>query len=230
VHVPEIIWDLTSERVITEERVHGVKVDDVVALDAAGLDRVDVARRFANAYLSMVFVHRLFHADPHPGNVFVEPMGRIGFVDFGMVGSVGEGTAHGLGTILLALVASDAEGMADGLLGLGVASESVDRDAFQRDLAQFLHRYAGQPLEQLRLGHVLADLMAVVRAHRLRLPSDIALLLKTVMMCEGVAAHLDPTFELVPLLVPYATAFVARPDAGVASSAHASTRRNRVLE
>jgi ubiquinone biosynthesis protein len=216
VHVPEIIWNLTSERVITEERVRGVKVDDMVALDAAGLDRVDVARRFANAYLSMVFVHRLFHADPHPGNVFVERTGRIGFVDFGMVGSVGERTAHGLGTILLALVASDEQRMAEGLLGLGVASASVDRDSFQRDLAQFLHRYSGQPLEQLRLGHVLADLMSVVRAHRLRLPSDIALLLKTVMMCEGVAAHLDPTFELVPLLVPYATAFVERPDAGVA--------------
>ncbi|HWS47015.1 MAG TPA: AarF/ABC1/UbiB kinase family protein [Acidimicrobiia bacterium] len=212
VRIPEVIWELTCESVITEERLRGIKVDDLRALDAAGLDRVQIARRFANAYLSMVFVHRFFHADPHPGNVFVEPAGRIGFVDFGMVGSIGNRTRHGLSTILLALVAADAPRMADGLLGLGVASDDVDRAAFERDLAHLLERYARLPLEELRLRFLLADLMNTVRAHRLRLPSDLALLLKTVMMCEGVAARLDPKFELVPMLVPYASALVDRRD------------------
>jgi ubiquinone biosynthesis protein len=104
--------------------------------------------------------------------------------------------------------------MADGLLGLGVAGEDVNRLGFERDLAGFLTQYSRLPLEQLDLRFVLADLMAVVRAHRLRLPSDIALLLKTVMMCEGVAAQLDPKFELAPMLVPYATALVKPPNMG----------------
>ena len=91
VHVPSVIWDRTCDAVITEERVRGTKVDDVHALEAAGLDRSAVARDFADAYLSMVFLHGFFHADPHPGNVFVESGGRIGFVDFGMVGSVEPG-------------------------------------------------------------------------------------------------------------------------------------------
>jgi ubiquinone biosynthesis protein len=205
VHVPKVFWDLTCDHVITEERVRGIKVDDVQALDAAGFDRSEVARRFADAYLSMVFVHRFFHADPHPGNVFVERDGRIGFVDFGMVGSVGARTGRGLGAILLALVGMDPARMVDGLLGLGVACEDVDRAAFESDLARFLERYSRLPLEQLHMRLLLADLMGVVRARRLRLPSDIALLLKTVMMCEGVAAQLDPKFELVPMLLPYAT-------------------------
>lgn len=209
VHIPAVEWDLTCEQVITEERVRGIKVDDVRALDAAGLDRELVARRFADAYLSMVFVHRFFHADPHPGNVFVEAGARIGFVDFGMVGVIGDRTARALGRILLALVATDARGMADGLFGLGVACENVDRTRFEDDLTLFLERYAHLPLEQLRLRFVLNDLMTVVRAHGLRLPSEIALLLKTVMMCEGVAAQLDPKFELVPLLLPYASTFAA---------------------
>ena len=213
VHVPAVIWDLTCESVITEERVRGIKVDDLTALDAAGHNPADVARRFADAYLSMVFVHRFFHADPHPGNVFVEPCGRIGFVDFGMVGSIDERTRRSMGAILLALVATDAPRMADGLFGLGVACDDVDRDAFERDLAHLLERYSRLPLEQLHLRFLLADLMSVVRAHRLRLPSNTALLLKTVMMCEGVAAQLDPKFELVPMLLPYATAFVLdKPD------------------
>jgi ubiquinone biosynthesis protein len=214
VRVPEIIWNLTSNCVITEERILGIKVDDLQALDAAGIDRPQTARRFANAYLSMVFVHQFFHADPHPGNVFVEPDGRIGFVDFGMVGSINEGTGQGLATILLALVSADSRRMADGLLGLGIAGVDIDRTGFEADLERLLERYAHEPLERLHLRVLLVDLMAVVRAHRLRLPSDIALLLKTVMMCEGVAAQLDPKFELIPMLLPYASTLIANTENG----------------
>jgi ubiquinone biosynthesis protein len=204
VHVPRVHWDATRRSLITEERIRGVKIDDLSALDAANIDRADVARRFADAYLSMVFVCGLFHADPHPGNVFVDPNGRIGFVDFGMVGTVEPATRRGLGTVMLALVAMDAAQMADGLLHLGIACDDIDRPALERDLARMLARYAHLPLEQLHLGPLLAELMSVVRKHRLLLPSDLALLLKTVMMCEGVAAQLDPSFQLVPLLVPFA--------------------------
>jgi ubiquinone biosynthesis protein len=130
--------------------------------------------------------------------------GRIAFVDFGMMGSMTRHTGRGLGTMLIALVAADAGRMADGLLGLGIACDDVDRGEFERDLARFLEQYSNRPLEQLHLGPLIGDVMSVVRAHRLRLPSDLALLLKTVMMCEGVAAQLDPAFELIPHLLPYA--------------------------
>jgi ubiquinone biosynthesis protein len=121
-----------------------------------------------------------------------------------MVGSVTAHTGQGLGTVLVALVATDPARMADGFLRLGIASGNVDRTRFERDVARFLEQYARLPLEQLHLGPLIADVMSVVRAHRLRLPSDLALLLKTVMMCEGIAAQLDPTFELIPHLLPYA--------------------------
>ncbi len=209
VQVPKVFWDQTRVDVITEERIRGIKIDDLGALDASGIEREAVAHLFVDAYLSMVFVHGFFHADPHPGNVFVESTERIGFVDFGMVGSVAPHTGRHLGTIIVALVATDAAGMADGLLRLGIACDDVDRAAFEEDLALLLRRYAGAPLEQLRIGPVLRDLMQVVRNHGLRLPSDLALLLKTVMMCEGVAAQLDPSFELVPMLVPYANQMIA---------------------
>jgi ubiquinone biosynthesis protein len=204
VHVPRVFWELTRDGVITEERIRGIKVDDLRALDASGLDRTRIARTLVDAYLSMVFVTGFFHADPHAGNVFVEMDGRIAFVDFGMMGSMTRHTGRGLGTMLIALVAADAGKMADGLLGLGIACDDVDRGAFERDLARFLEQYSNRPLEQLHLGPLIGDVMSVVRAHRLRLPSDLALLLKTVMMCEGVAAQLDPAFELIPHLLPYA--------------------------
>jgi len=202
--IPRVHWALTCPSVLTEGRIRGVKIDDLSALDAAGLDRVTVAARFADAYLTMVFVHGFFHADPHPGNVFVLPDNRIGFVDFGMVGAVPAAATKGLGAVLVALAARDAVRMADALLHLGIAGELVERAGLESDLDRLLARYAHLALADLHLGPLLAEIMAVVRRHRLRLPSDLALLIKTVMMCEGVAAQLDPSFELIPRLLPYA--------------------------
>lgn len=212
IHLPRVIASHSCSSVITEERVLGNKIDDLAALDRAGIDRPAVARLFADAYLTMVFEHGFFHADPHPGNVFVEASDRIGFVDFGMVGRVAPGTMAGLGVVLLALTGSDAERLVEGLLSLGVAGGDIDRRALAEDLGALLDHHVNVPAAEIHIGPLLADVMAVVRAHRLRLPSDLALLLKTVMMCEGVAARLDPGFLLVPLLVPHAGRVLAARD------------------
>lgn len=210
VEVPIIVWDLTTDSVLTETMISGAKIDDIAAIDALALDRPSVARRFADAYLTMVFVNRFFHADPHPGNVFVEGDGTIGFMDFGMVGEVDAATGDGLVAVLGALVAADPVALAEALLHLGIAGTDVDRVGLERDLEPLLVTYRDQPLEDLHLARLVADLMAVVRRRDLRLPSRIALLLKTVVMCEGVAVQLDPGFRLVPRLVPYAAALVRR--------------------
>ena len=209
IEIPRIIWDHTADGVLTETRIEGLKIDDTAGVVAAGLDRARIAHDFADAYLTMVFVHRFFHADPHPGNVFVERDATIGFVDFGMVGTVDEATGAGLIAVLGALVAADAPTLASALVELGVAATAADRAGLEADLELILDRYGDVALQDLRLAEVVADLMTVVRRRDLRLPSRIALLLKTVVMCEGVAARLDPSFRLIPLLVPYAARFRA---------------------
>jgi ubiquinone biosynthesis protein len=202
--VPQVDWQHTCESVLTEGRVEGVKIDDLDALERMGVDRAAVAVTFADLYLAMVFGDGFFHADPHPGNVFVDADGTVGLVDFGMTGRVEPATGTALGGVLVALVATDAHGMADALLGLGMATRTVDRPRLERDLGALLADYAHRPLDQLPVAEVLGRVMAVVRRHRLRLPPDLALLVKTVMMCEGVALRLDPGFLLVPRLLPYA--------------------------
>lgn len=204
VAVPAIDWDHTSDSVLTEVRIEGAKIDDLDALVAMGIDRARVAGTFADVYLTMVFGDGFFHADPHPGNVFVDADGTVGLVDFGMTGRVAPATGAALGGVLVALVATDASRMADALLGLGMATRAVDRPRLERDLAALLADYAHRPLEELPVAEVLGRVMAVVRRHRLTLPPDLALLVKTVMMCEGVALRLDPRFMLVPRLWPFA--------------------------
>ena len=103
VHVPRVFWETSTSRVLTLERLRGIKVSDVEALDAAGIGRKELAERAARITLDMIFEHGFFHADPHPGNFFVEPDGTLGIIDFGMVGTVDERTQDQLAQLLLAI-------------------------------------------------------------------------------------------------------------------------------
>lgn len=203
VHIPRVLWHLTTPRVLTLERVWGVKVTDAARLAEAGIDRVGLARRAATIEMKMVFEDGFFHADPHPGNFFVEPDGRIGLIDFGMVGTIDARTRAGLVAVLAALAASDGDGLVEAFLGLGIAGAVVDRAALRADLLGLTHAYMDRPLGDVSLASLLRELLSVVRAHRLRLPPNLALLVKTIAMCEGVGAHLDPDFRIASVLLPF---------------------------
>jgi ubiquinone biosynthesis protein len=210
VHLPRIFWATTTSRVLTLERIRGIKINDLVALDAAGIERSPLAERAARIILKMVFEDGFFHADPHPGNFFVEPGGRIGLIDFGMVGVVDERTQEHLVRLLLALTSQDADRLVDAFLELGVTSHHVDRALLREDLEHLVSRYYDQSLGAIALGPLLKETLALARRHHLRLPTNLALLLKTVMMNEGLGVQLDPDFRLTTILLPYAQRLMLR--------------------
>src|SRR5207247_11127819 len=107
VHFPCVCWEQTTDRVLPLQRISGIKIDHFAALDTAGMDRAGIANRGARMVLKMVFADRFFHAAPHPGNFFIEPDGRIGVVDFGMVGTVGSRIQEQLTWGLLAYASED---------------------------------------------------------------------------------------------------------------------------
>lgn len=208
VHIPHVFWDTTTSRVLTLERVRGIKVDDAVALESIEVDRKTLARRAVGMLLQMVFEDGFFHADPHPGNFFIEPSGTIGVVDFGMVGSVDDRSRELLADLMLALTSRDANRVVDGILDLGAVRGHVDRNSLRADLDGLLSRYADLPLGSIPLGPLLEEALAVVRQHHLQLPSNLALLFKTLVMAEGVGARLDPDFRLLEELEPRAERLV----------------------
>ncbi len=210
VHIPRVFWETTTSRTLTLERIRGVKIDDLAALDAAGVDRHALAERAVRLLLKMVFEDGFFHADPHPGNFFIEPGGRIGLIDFGMVGVVDERTRGQLARLLLAVTSQDADRLVDAILEFGVSRGRVDRVRLRRDLGHLVSRYYGQSLGEVTFGSLLGDALAVVRRHRLQLPSSLALLLKTMVMDEGLGVRLDPTFRLTSVLTPYAERLIWR--------------------
>jgi ubiquinone biosynthesis protein len=195
---------MTTSRALTLERIRGVKVSDLDSLEASGIDRRAIAERGAAVILKMIFEDGFFHADLHPGNFFIEPDRRFGLIDFGMVGSVDERLQDRLAGLLLALAARDYDQLVDALLEMGVAASRIDRERLRRDLENLISPYYGRPLGEIALTPLLNDALAIVRRHRMRVPSNLALLLKTIIITEGLGARLDPDFCLLSVIEPYA--------------------------
>ena len=203
VHIPRVFWSTTTSRVLTLERIVGIKVDDLDGLDRARVDRRELATKAAGVAVSMVFEHGFFHADPHPGNLFIEPGGRVGLIDFGMVSEVDDALRVRLGALLAALTSHDGERLASALLELSVVKRSVDRDQLRVDLVGFVGLYRGRRLGEVNVAELASHLLALLRKHRLQLPQEIAVLLKFFLMVEGMGVRLDPEFNLGAFLGPY---------------------------
>jgi len=201
--VPTVHWDYTSERMNVQDFVQGIGVADLAAMEAAGLDRRAVARRGAQLVLAMMFEDGFFHADPHPGNVFVLPGNRIGLIDFGMVGRLSEARRRQVVGLLDALVRRDAEGVTDVLLDWAHQPPDVDEGLLAQDVDAMVDRWHGVPLGQLDLPGMLVEVTNLLRANRLVLPADLALLIKVFLTLEGLGRLLDPEFDMATEAEPF---------------------------
>jgi ubiquinone biosynthesis protein len=210
IHVPRVFWDATTSRVLTLERIRGIKINDLENLDKQRTDRHWLAQYAANVVLKMVCEDGFFHADPHPGNFFIEQTGAIGLIDFGMVGVLDERTQDLLADLLIAINRQDADRLVDVFLDLGITRKRIDRALVRRDIERLLSTYWGLPLGELKVTALLNDVFSVMRRHHLHLPANLALLLKTVIMIEGLGLNLDPDFQLTKSLAPYTERLVLR--------------------
>lgn len=201
--VPPVHWPLTRTRINVQTRITGIPGEQLEALDREGLDRRLLARRGARAVLKMIVEDGFFHADPHPGNVFYLPDNRIAFIDFGMVGRLSTRRREDLLNLLLGLVQRRPQQVADVLLDwAGSGAEAVDAGQLEAEIEDFVDQYHGTPLADLSLGGMLTDVTAILREHRLALPSELALLIKAFISLESMGRGLDPGFHMASEALP----------------------------
>ena len=204
--VPAVHWPLTKARLNVQTRIDGIPGEQLDALDTAGFDRRLLAQRGARAVLKMIVEDGFFHADPHPGNIFYLPDNRIAFIDFGMVGRLSTRRREDLLNLLLGLVQRRPQQVADVLLdwavGAGRGTESVNQGQLEAEIEAFVDQYHGTPLADLSLGGMLTDVTAIMREHRLALPSELALLIKAFISLESMGRGLDPTFHMATEALP----------------------------
>lgn len=200
--VPRVHWQWTCERLNVQDFVDGIPACDLPAVDAAGLDRAALARAGTRIVLRMLLEDGLFHADPHPGNIFFLRDGRIALIDFGMVGHLGERRRLEIARLLHGMVVQDAESVADILVDWSSGGD-VDEERLEADAAVVVDRYRGVPLKDLRMGTMLADAAGLLRAHGLVLPPDLALVVKAFLTLEGFGRQLDPGFDMATEARPW---------------------------
>ncbi|HEU5086415.1 MAG TPA: AarF/UbiB family protein, partial [Roseiflexaceae bacterium] len=230
VHIPNIYWNYTSTRVLTSERLVGIKINDIAAMDAAGVDRKRLARHSAELILQEVFKDGFFQGDPHPGNLFAMPGEVVGAVDFGQAIVLEPDTTHGLLLLLVALSQRDADGALRALQRLGMLTVTEITPVLRRDMLRFIDGFVDRPLAELSARETGEALFALVQRHQLHMPAPLALLLKAVIMMEGIGVQIDPDLDVFELARPYALKVLASNTSPQASLQRALLRGRELLD
>ncbi|WP_206922880.1 ABC1 kinase family protein [Alicyclobacillus suci] len=203
VRVPQIYWDWTTTRVLTMEYVRGIKLANRQLLEDAGYDTGLIAERAAHAVFDQLLIHGFFHADPHPGNLAVLPDHSILFMDFGMVGRLTSEMKRYLAGLIVGLMRRDSDAIVRVLYRMGVVPADIDDRKLHRDVDGLREKYYDVPFQQISLGEATADLFAVAYKHRIKIPSDLALVGKTLITIEGVVEGLNPSFRILNIAEPF---------------------------
>jgi ubiquinone biosynthesis protein len=200
--VPRIDWARTGRQVLTLERVSGIRVDDRPALIAAGHDVRAIMAKAASAFFNQVFRDGFFHADLHPGNLFIDQTGAIVAVDFGIVGRLDRKTRHYLADMLLAFLQSDYRRVAEVHFEAGYVPARQSLEAFAQACRSIGEPILGRPLHEISLGRLLAQLFQVAERFQMETQPQLLLLQKTMVLAEGVGRLLDPTVNMWTLAQP----------------------------
>ncbi|HEY1350513.1 MAG TPA: AarF/UbiB family protein [Ktedonobacteraceae bacterium] len=223
IFIPRVYDEYTSRRVLVLEWVEGIKINDYPALEAAGIDRLEVANRTVEAYFHQFFQAGFFHADPHPGNIFVRPdaSGRepvIEFVDFGMVGQLDNAMKRSMKDLFLSFVLRDSHALASALQRLGFIGEGANMQALERGIALMMEQYYGMTLGEARnldIPDVAQDVGQLLYGQPFQIPAQFAFMGRAISTLVGVATGLAPAFNFVDVATPYARKFLGLDTGGV---------------
>jgi len=219
VEVPSVVWERTTRRVLTLEDVTAIKITDVRSLRAADIDPAAVAPVFASIMFDQLFTNGFFHADPHPGNIFVTPVPaaaggelpwKLTFIDFGMMGEVTDSTRSGLRKLLIAAAARDGKGLVAAISDVGVLMPSADSVGLERAMTQLFARFGGMGFAELRevdpreFRDFAVEFGDVVRSLPFQLPENFLLIIRAMSLTSGVCSALDDRFNLWDSVEPYA--------------------------
>ena len=223
IYIPGVYEDYTTRRVLVLEWIDGIKINDYAAIEAAGVSRLEVAKRTVRAYFYQFFNEGFFHADPHPGNIFVLPEGKadkkvtvsegpvIAFVDFGMVGSLTKNMKKSLKELFLSFVSRDSRALVRALNKLGFIGEGANMAAMERGVSLMMEQYYGMTLGEARdmdIPEVAQDVENMLYGQPFQIPSQFAFTGRAIGVLVGVTTGLSPDFNFVEIATPYARKFL----------------------
>lgn len=200
--VPVIYPEYSSEKVLTMEYVDGVKLSEVIAGDDPKYNKVLLADRMVRSYFQQIFLDGFFHADPHPGNIFITDDNSVCFIDFGMMGTLDEEFRQDLAELMIHFSDRNIDGLINQLIRMDILNEKTDINLLKSDLNDLFSKYYG--VELSRFNGIIEDLLFLMQKYDVRLPNEFVLMARGLSMVENTALRLDPDVDVVTLLKPFA--------------------------
>ncbi len=210
IYVPDCYPEFTTDRVLCLEYIDGIKINDAEALKKIGLSGPEIALVGINLYYEQVFEHGFFHADPHPGNIFVLPDKRVCFVDYGMMGIILDADKEHMAALLLAIADQDVPGLKKALLQFTMEEEFTNGKELEYDIIAFLSSYSEMSIDQIEGAEVMEGLNRMFFKYKIRIPPNLLLLLKALIIIEGVGLMLDPKYNIIKNIEPFVRRLLAR--------------------
>jgi predicted unusual protein kinase regulating ubiquinone biosynthesis (AarF/ABC1/UbiB family) len=203
IRIPAVIESHSTHRVLTMEYVPGTKINDIDDLDERGFDRTELARTLQEAYLQMIIDDGVFHADPHPGNLAVQADGKLVFYDFGMSGRVDPFVQEKIIDFYAAVADQNIQAILDALIEMGTLSPDADRQVMGDVMELAIADARGEDIEQYRVQQIVQQVEDTIYEFPLRLPANLALVLRVATVVEGVCVTLDPEFDFITVATEF---------------------------
>lgn len=203
-YAPKVYTDISTKRLLIMERIEGIPPDEISRLKAEGYDMNQIAINGSNILLTMILRHGVFHADPHPGNIFILPGNRICFIDYGMVAVLRPAHIQFLADFTLGFAIKNPNRIADALLRLSDKKFFEFEDDLRFEVREVINRYSYIPLKKADISAVMLDCVSLIVKYQLHIPSSIYMLLKALASIQKFAQRLEPDFSMAEILVPYA--------------------------
>ncbi|MBI1936070.1 AarF/ABC1/UbiB kinase family protein [Candidatus Woesearchaeota archaeon] len=210
VHIPKVYGELTTEKVLVLEFIEGIELHNLKEIKRRRIDFNSIISSGFDAVFTQVFVHGIFHADPHPGNIIIMKNNVIAFVDFGIVGYFDEKLKNKNIDLLYGIVEQDEELVMETLISMGMESEGVNYEELKADIGFIIQPLQHSSIKEIKVSRVLEEILGLALKHSLKVPASFVLLGKTIVTLEGLAIEYDPKFKLVETAKPFIEKIVAK--------------------
>ncbi|MBI4743743.1 MAG: AarF/ABC1/UbiB kinase family protein [Actinobacteria bacterium] len=210
IKVPLVYWKYSTGKILTMEYIEGTKLTDLATPEAAGIDTFFIAKHGAEAFMKQVLEDGFFHGDLHPANIMITKDGKIAYLDFGIVGEIEERDKEIITILVLMIIKQDMDEIVKQIQKLGVEISSEQVTSMRGDLKGILDRYYGRTLKELRIDIIGKEFLSVIYRHKIKIPENYALLVKALIILEGVGKQIYPEFNILEIAKPFAKELIKR--------------------
>ncbi|MGJ7910398.1 2-polyprenylphenol 6-hydroxylase [Neobacillus sp. LXY-1] len=203
IFIPKIYWECTTSKVLTMEFVSGIKLNETEQLLQAGYDNKKLGEAVVNAILKQILMDGFFHGDPHPGNILAMPDEVIAFMDFGIVGRLSKEMRNNVASFVIAMMNQSTTEVIRAITSMGLVPEDVNMKKLEEDADHLREKYSNVPFSDMSIGEAINELFSVAYHHKIKMPTDLTIMGKTLLTIEGVVEKLDPELSIIKIAQPF---------------------------